>query len=359
MNPKLLEKEKEVWIFCKLINMNKFLLFFLLFISSISFAQIVKGKVVDQNNQPLPGSNIYFDGTTIATIADENGNFLLNYGSKLNSILAVSFIGYQTEFIKSFDTDKVLKIVLKEAANTLNEVIIKKDRFSRKQKLQLFREQFLGKTAVAKKAIIENEDDLYFDYDEVNNELKAYSDKPLIIKNVLLGYKITYELVNFQVDFHKTSINSDDVVRSYYSGLTRFEEVISNEKISKQRKKCYQGSQLHFFRNLVNNVWNKENFLLFNGSYQDNPNDYFAITDLGDSKKVQVTKQKKEFSLNKFVAEFNLLFNKKQQSKIIFETETFYVDKFGNNSNIENIIFSGYMAQQKVGEMLPMNYGIE
>ena len=104
---------------------------------------------------------------------------------------------------------------------------------------------------------------------------------------------------------------------------------------------------------------NKENFLLFKGSYQDNPEDYFIITDLGDSKKVQVAKQNKELSLSKSVAEFNLLFNKKQQSKIIFETETFYVDKYGNNSNIENIIFSGYMATQKVGDMLPMNYGIK
>lgn len=339
--------------------MNKILLFSLLFISSISLAQIVKGKVVDQNNQPLPGSNIYFDGTTIATIADENGNFSLNYGSKLNSILAVSFIGYQTQFIKSFDDDKALTIVLKEAANTLNEVVIRKDRFSRKQKLQLFREQFLGQTTTGKKTAIENEDDIYFDYDEKTFTIKAYSDKPLIVNNSLLGYKITYELVDFEVHFFNLSISSSDVARSYYVGLTRFEETHSNAKILKQREKCYQGSQLHFFRNLVANIWNKENFLLFKGSYQNNPNDYFTITDFNDSKKVVVSKQKKELSLNKFVAEFNLLFNKKQQSKIIFETETFYVDKFGNNSNIENIIFSGYMAQQKVGDMLPMNYGIK
>jgi len=72
-----------------------------------------------------------------------------------------------------------------------------------------------------------------------------------------------------------------------------------------------------------------------------------------------VTKQKKDLALNNFVAEFNLLFQKKQQSKIIFETDTFFLDKFGNNSNIENIIFSGYMSNQKVADMVPLNYGIE
>lgn len=141
--------------------MKRFLLFFLLLSTSITLSQVVKGRVLDENNQPLPGANIYFDGTTIATISDENGYFSLSYGSKLNSLLAASFIGYQTQFIKSFDQEKELIIVLKEATNILNEVVITKDRFSRKQKLQLFREQFLGKTALAKKALIENEDDLY------------------------------------------------------------------------------------------------------------------------------------------------------------------------------------------------------
>lgn len=331
----------------------------LILFSSISFAQVVKGKVVDEKNQPLPGANIYFDGTSIATIADKDGAFQLQYGGKINSILAVSFIGYQTHYIKDYDNGKELKIVLKEAVNILKEVVLKKDRFSRKQKLKLFREQFLGQTAVGRKAKIENEDDLYFDYDEKTNTFKAYSDKPLIINNALLGYKINYELVDFEVKFFSTSISSSDVNRSFYSGISRYEETETNPKILKQRQKCYEGSQLHFFRNLVNNIWDKDNFLLFVGSFQDNPNNYFKITGDSDIKQVFVTKQNKSLVGKKFVAEFNLLYKKKQQSKIIFETDTFFVDQFGNNSNIENIIFSGHIAQLKVANMVPLNYGIK
>jgi hypothetical protein len=339
--------------------MYKFLIVFFLWQVTNSFGQFINGTVIDEKNQPLPGANIYFDGTTIATIADENGNFSLRSIDKINSLLAISFIGYQTQFIKKFDSNKPLIIVLKESTNTLNEVVIKKDRFSRKQKLQLFREQFLGQTTTGKKSTIVNEDDIYFDYDEKTSSIKAFSDKPLIINNELLGYKITYELVAFEVNFVSLSINSEDVYRSYYSGLSRFEIVNSNEKIAKQREKVYQGSQLHFFRNLVNNVWNKDNFLLFKGRFQDNPNDYFTVSDTLELKKVTVTKQQASLRSKNFVAEFNLLFKKKQQSKILFETEEFFVDPFGNNSNIENIIFSGHIAQQKVGDMLPMNYGIQ
>lgn len=71
-----------------------------------------------------------------------------------------------------------------------------------------------------------------------------------------------------------------------------------------------------------------------------------------------VTKDDNAINQNKFVAAFNVLFKKKQQSKIIFETNVFYVDKFGNNSNTEQIYFVGAMSEQKVGDMLPLNYGI-
>lgn len=358
MNQKLLEKEKEVWIFYNLSMKHIAFLFFVLFLSN-SFAQAIKGKVLDENKRPLPGANIYFDGTTIATIADKDGLFYLPISSKINSILAISFIGYQTQFLKDYDVNQDIIIVLKESVNLLNEVVLKKDRFTRKQKLKLFREQFLGQTVVGRKAIIENEDDLYFEYNEITNTFKAFSDNPLRINNALLGYKITYELVDFEVKFTTTSISSFDVYRSYYLGLSRYEEVQTNAKILKQREKCYQGSHLHFFRNLVKNKWDKDNFLLFVGKFQDNPDENFKVTTELNSSKVVVTKQEKSLVGKKFVAEFNLLFKKKQQSRIIFETDVFYVDQFGNNSNIEDIMFSGYIANLKVGDMLPMNYGIE
>lgn len=337
--------------------MKRILLLLLFFTFSNTFAQVLKGKVFDENKQPLPGANIYFDGTTIATISDENGNFTLSYGSKLNSILAISFIGYQTQYLSNFDSDKELIINLKIATNSLNEVVIKKDRFSRKQKLQLFREQFLGRTSIARKAKILNEDDIYFDYDETTKTLKAYSDKPLLITNDLLGYKIAFELVNFEVNFNQLSIESIHVQRSFYVGLTRFEEVNSNKKIAKLREVCYKGSQLHFFRTIANSNWEKEGFRLFVGSLPVNPTEHLTIDKENEKTKVEVKRQAKQ--LSNAVAIFNVLYDKKLQSKMILETESFYIDKFGINSNIGEIIFSGYMSDQKVGEMLPINYGIE
>jgi hypothetical protein len=41
------------------------------------FAKI-NGKVTDETNQPLPGVSVRLKGTTIATVTDINGNFVLD-----------------------------------------------------------------------------------------------------------------------------------------------------------------------------------------------------------------------------------------------------------------------------------------
>lgn len=330
----------------------------ILFVSNL-FSQSISGTVVDEKKQPLPGANIYFDGTTIATITDENGKFNLYSGGKINSLLAISYIGYQTQYISKID-DKPLYIVLKESNNTLDEVIIYKDKFTRKEKMKLFREQFLGITSNAKDCKIENEDAVRFKYDKKTKSIKAFADEPLQILNSALGYQINYELVDFEVRFYDETLNSTSLTRSFYSGLSYFKEINASEKTLKKRAKSYEGSQLQFFRNLTNEIWNKDNFLLFKNGHSADPKTVFEVSDAGDYKMIQIAADEKiKVNGKKFMAQFQLLYNKKHQSGITFETDTFYVDKFGNNSNIQDIMFSGYLSLQKVGDMLPMNYGIE
>ncbi|OMQ08993.1 hypothetical protein BXU01_18765 [[Flexibacter] sp. ATCC 35103] len=111
--------------------------------------------------------NIYFDGTTISTVSDVNGNFTIKYEPNANNILAISFMGYQTEYLTSLDASKPLNIALTVSKNELKEVVITTNElFTREQKLKLFREYFLGKTNNAKSSVIKNESDLRFKYDK-------------------------------------------------------------------------------------------------------------------------------------------------------------------------------------------------
>lgn len=333
------------------------ILFFLL--TNLCFSQFIKGVVVDTSNQPLPGASVYYDGTTLATITNDQGEFMLTYDSKLNRPLAISYIGYQTVFIEKYSVDKPLVVVLEVVVNSLREVIVQKDKFSRKQKMKIFKERFLGTTSFGRKTIIQNENDIEFAYDQKTFTLKAYAEKPLLIVNPSLGYKITYEMVDFEIRFSNYSISSEYIVQSYYAGLSRFEETTVNSKVSKHREKAYKGSALHFFRNLIAGVWGKNEFLLFEKSMQTNPSDHFTVSFDNDVYKVVIKKQTAIISRdNKAVAFFNLLYDNKEQSRIQFNADTIYLDQYGNNLSLKDVYFSGAISLKCIGEMVPLNYGL-
>lgn len=340
--------------------MKSYLSLFCFFFIPFIFSQVkIEGYVYDVNKEALVGASIYIDGTTIGTTSDVNGNFSLTIPSNINSVLVFSYFGYITKYENIRNVDSILNITLEEDIKELKEVILEQNRFSRKQMLKLFREKFLGTNKAGRNCKILNEDELYFDYDKAKFIFKAYSDKPLIIENKYLNYTVQFQLVDFQCQFYKLSINSIDVINSLYAGTSLFTEM-SNDKTSlNRRKKSYEGSSLQLFRNLSVNNWSKDQFLLFEGSFVTNPSEHFKIEQVNDgSYKVNITKQDKNFKNKNFIAEFSLLYENKQQSKITFYTDVFYIDSFGLYTEYNKIYFSGDITNKKVGDMLPSNYGL-
>jgi TonB-dependent starch-binding outer membrane protein SusC len=55
----------------------------------------VKGKVVDDNGEPLPGANVQEKGTANGVITDTEGRFSISVPS--DATLIVSFVGYLSE----------------------------------------------------------------------------------------------------------------------------------------------------------------------------------------------------------------------------------------------------------------------
>lgn len=345
--------------------MKNLYLFLFLFSSVTIFAQnILKGKISGKDNIPLQGVNVYFDGTTFATVSDANGDYSIRYEPNSNSVLVISFMGYEREYLSGLDNTKPLNIKLTVSKNQLKEVVVnKKDLFTRAQKLKLFREYFLGQTKNAKSTVIYNEDDIQFKYDKKKLIFTASSDKPLVIVNSSLGYKINYELVGFEITFDKISINSKDVINNFYQGVSRFEEVNNSAENLERREKAFQGSQVQFFRNLANREWGVDKFLLYSDSHNIDPNARFTIKKKDDLVKVEILPQpkgeiKNEENISDVVASYKVMFNNRESSKIVFLTDSFSIYKYGNNSNINDILFLGKIAEKKVGDLLPLNYGI-
>ncbi|MEY2630512.1 MAG: hypothetical protein RLZZ469_1409 [Bacteroidota bacterium] len=324
------------------------------------FSQYIKGKVVDESQQPLPSATVYYEGTTLATLTDDQGNFILLYNPKVKRPIVVSYMGYVTAYAENYSVEQSLKIIMKQSTNSLREVVIKKDRFTRKEKMAIFKERFLGITSFGLRTDIENEDDIELEYDEEKMMLKAYSNKPLIIINRALGYKINYELVDFEIQFTKVSLNPHTVKRAFYSGYTRFEEIKSSTAVIKNREEAYKGSPLHFFRCLTGYHWGAESFNLFHKGVLTTPADHFTVyKQEDDTFKVLIKKQDEpELKDTDIVAVFGLLYNASERSSVYFNADAIYVDSFGNNLSPRDVSFAGFIQFRRLGDTLPLNYGL-
>lgn len=349
----------------KTVLLKKLFTLFLLCCSSIVLAQTIKGRILDETNQPLFGANIYLDGTSIATVSNENGIFQLTVPSKINASLVISYIGYQSVTVDSYSATEDLQIKLQPSTNSLKEVVVKKNRFSRKEMLKLFREQFLGDTKAGRKAIITNEADIDFEYDEKYKVLIATSDKPLIIQNPVLGYEVVYEISSFVVEFHSLSIDSRDVHKILFTGVSRFTETDKTSKVINERLKSYRGSVLHFFRSLVSDKMAENQFLLVKNKKVASVKNNFIFKDNSGLKEVNLTDKPVQITSknalvdSKFYSHYQISFDKSRTSAVTFLTPVFNVDQFGIHSNVQDILFAGDMSNKRIGDLLPTNYGIE
>ena len=96
----------------------------LVFITSVLYSQLtLKGKVVDEFDNPLPYVNVVMKNTIYGTTTDDDGRFFLKT-KKYRGTVEVSFLGFQTQTFSVSEKTRFLNIVLKEESNQLDEVVV-------------------------------------------------------------------------------------------------------------------------------------------------------------------------------------------------------------------------------------------
>ena len=107
-----------------------------IFLSHVQSFTSASGIVKDSiTGEPLPFVSVYFDGSTIGAMTDDNGTFTLQNNQGYTKLAAAS-LGYDTKFIdlKPGKKNDNLEVLLKPTAFEISEVVVKpkREKYTRK-----------------------------------------------------------------------------------------------------------------------------------------------------------------------------------------------------------------------------------
>ena len=209
--------------------------------------------------KPLPSVSVYLNNTSIGTVTNNKGVFILRNIPSEKFKLIASSIGYET-YAEMIDPKKMsgdFVIIMNPKPEQLDKVVLVPDDPNGWKKWgKLFTDLFIGTNSNSNQCHIENPDVIRLRMNP-DNTLTAYAREPLVIMNYALGYEIRYKLEEFEYDFNTKVVS--------YNGYALFKDVgLSNKKKEKkyeeERKETYKGSLLHFMRSYFVNKLDEQGF---------------------------------------------------------------------------------------------------
>ena len=354
---------------------------------------MIKGRVIDEKSLPIINAEIYVDNSTIKSKTNEKGEFELNLpNGQYNLIIRASLF---ENYILNVNTNQTnfYKVILEPEVVALQETVVQA--ISKEDWLyyyQTFLRLFLGSNEAAKKCKIENSKDLRFKYDKNTRQLSATSRNPLIITNNYLGYKIEYDLVDFNINFKSNYVLT--------LGTALFTELKSSASIEKKwqenRRKSYLGSVTHFMKAVYENRINEEGYDIKRLVRKDDE-EYYRLKErklLGDRVDINVpiktityiVNQKVPYDSLKMVESDRQYLNFKglysveyknekedldyakqnglnyvttQRSIFTLKDDVLKIEENGTYYHPTNLVVEGYWSWEKIANMVPMDYKIE
>ena len=366
-----------------MIRVQTLTLAFLTFLTFSVFGQsssqfVVKGNVSDQQTgETLPFASVFLANTTVGTVTNEKGDFVLRIPKSGSYDLIIKFSGYKTytqsvQFFEpqTFEVNAKLEVETRVIKGVT--VTAKKDDEWRRN-LEDFKMGFLGTSPFARQCKILNEEVINFYFDQENNTFEAFASEPLIIENKALGYRIKYVLEGYMVYFNEKY--------SSYWGYPSYEELRGDKKPRarwlKNREVAYMGSVDHFFSSLFNNRLKEDGYMVqmardVDGKrYLDrNELDLYQFVKSGsteNSKRLEfenilyVTYTKELISpemgsvIN--VSDVPVYGNKQRSQFRLLEGKTYIeFEKNGYVYNPLDYLVADYWAVEKMGDLMPIDY---
>lgn len=174
---------------------TKYLLLILCFGSLSTLAQTkVSGHIYDEFKAPIAYANIYFQGTSIGTITDENGTFYLESDESYD-VVVFSFIGYKTQTVTlDKKVNYEFNVTLSEDAAALDEVMLVTGKQSKKNNpaIDLLRKIWENKRSNGLKQYKQYQ---YDKYEKVEFDLNTI-DSATVNSKLFRGMEFVFEQVD-------------------------------------------------------------------------------------------------------------------------------------------------------------------
>lgn len=223
----------------------------------------INGKVVDNNGLPVESADVFINHTENGVKTNSDGKFTIKVPTPLQEL---ELLVYHPKFllakeaINAKENTEVVQVNLK--SDNFSATNAKDKEFQRNWKV--FEKVLLGnpselqgKTQFPNDCEISNPEVVSFEIDE-NKKLIAKAAKPLLIKNEALGYKVTYQLTNFEHDDKESSIKGDN----FFEKQLPIDDK-QDLKWKKNQSKIYHESLRYFLTSLAQNKVEENGFVMF------------------------------------------------------------------------------------------------
>lgn len=394
-------------------NIKKHIFLLLLFVPAVLLAQFhFNGLVLDQSTQePVPFATVYLNGTTIGTITNIHGEFILEKAI-VPSLLVVSHISYHKLTLVIDSAFQELPVLyLKEQNLNLKEVKVV-DQNMRSINLDIFRNWLLGTDKFGENAHIKNDSVLFFfpkyadnsidrpnsddDLDFVDSEkkkvkklnlgthkdsliyfsgqlesLKVVAKAPLQIEMPLLGEHLQYDMVDFQLSSQNNNQRSCHTLGYFYFELNSTKNPFKKSSYKHNRKAAYFHSIQHFCQSLYHDKLRQNGYRLsvFNNelkTYQE-IDSVSILSNTFNGEKV-VLGRKGQFVRISYLCDYQgrpVDWSDDQFGYIVKNSgfhilrDTCIIRSDGTIPNNKSLSFTGEISDKRIGSFLPFNYKLQ
>ncbi|NJD21632.1 MAG: carboxypeptidase-like regulatory domain-containing protein, partial [Melioribacter sp.] len=318
----------------------------------------IEGKVTDaKTKEPLPFASVYLSGTMIGVSTNIQGKYKMLKVLAGKYSLIVSMIGYKEAVQKIYVTDNLPEkhdFYLEPRPIVMNQIQVNEEHPPEwKNRLEIFRKYFLGRTDFSDECVIENQDEIILSQNETSaTEAKCYN--PLIIINTALGYKIECLLTRFLCN---DEIGKADIV--YYPKFVEMTPKNQDElKMWKEnRKKEHLGSLRRFLKSLINLTIDENDYTFY---YTVNPFSREAYKYVNPKNLVKYQQEKNNYELTfSSRTSIYLYVNNRQtgeESWIILTNGYAILDQEGIPTDPLMIQVTGDFAKKGIANLLPRSW---